>query len=146
MHTTTTQWPKVQFLPVDGGLQHNNIISREAINFLTNCIWANLPDIYMPTKLMPTSALTCLNHEQVARPMVHPITGETISSYKRLMCDPTMAETWKTAFGKDFGGMVREDLKTGQKSTNSILVMTHDKILRIPQNQMVTYACIVVDF
>ncbi len=36
----------------------------------------------------------------LAMPMVHPITGETISSYKRLMHDPTTAETWQMAFRK----------------------------------------------
>jgi hypothetical protein len=39
--------------------------------------------------------------------MVHPITGKTISSYKKLMNDPAMAETWQPAFGKDFGGIVQ---------------------------------------
>jgi hypothetical protein len=29
--------------------------------------------------------------------MVHPTTGETISSYKKLMNDPVTAEIWKTA-------------------------------------------------
>jgi hypothetical protein len=114
-HTATMQWPKVRFLPVEGGLQHNDIISQEAINFLTNYVWVISLDIYMPTKLMPTSAPTCLNHEQVAMPMVHPITGETISSYKWLMRDPTTAETWKTAFGKDFGS------KQGKKALTQSL-------------------------
>jgi hypothetical protein len=77
---------------------------------------------------MPTLALTCLNHKQVAMPMVHPITGETISSYKWLMHDLTTAETWKAVFWKIFGGMAQGDLKTGQNSTNSIFVMTHRKI------------------
>jgi hypothetical protein len=146
LHTATTQRPKVQLLPVDGRLQHNNIISQEAINFLTNCIWENLPDIYTPTKLMPTSTLTCLDHKQVAISMVHPITGETISSYKQLMHDPTTAETWKTALGKDFGGMVQGDLNMGQNSTNSIFVMSHNEILPIPHNQTVTYARVIVYF
>jgi hypothetical protein len=79
-------------------------------------------------------------------PMVHPITGETISSYKRLMCDPTTAEKWKTAFGKDFGGMAQGDIKTGQKGTNSIFVMTQDKIPQIPRGQAMTYARVVVNF
>jgi hypothetical protein len=140
------QQPKVQFLPVDSGIRHNNIISQEAINFLTDCIWANLLDIYTPTKLMPLSAPTCLDHEQVAMAMVHPITGETICSYKQLMRDPTTAETYKTAFRKDFGGMAQGNLKMGQKGTNSIFVMTHNKILQIPHNQTVTYARVVVNF
>ncbi len=66
-------------------------------------------------------------------PMVHPTTGETISSYKRLMHNPAMSETWQTAFGKDFGGMAQGDEKTGHKGTYSIFVMTHDKIARIPK-------------
>jgi hypothetical protein len=78
--------------------------------------------------------------------MVHPITGETISSYKRLMRDPTTAETWQTAFGKDFGGIAQGDLKMGHKGTNSIFVMTHKEISRIQKAQTVTYACTVVDF
>jgi hypothetical protein len=34
----------------------------------------------------------------------------------------------------------------GKKGTNSIFIMTHDEILRILQNQTVTYARVVVDF
>jgi hypothetical protein len=79
-------------------------------------------------------------------PMVHPITGGTISSYKRLMGNPTTAETWRTAFGKDFGGMAQGDLKMGQTGTNSMFVMAHKEILCILPNQTVTYACLVVDF
>jgi hypothetical protein len=50
--------------------------------------------------------------------MIHPTTGGIISSYKRLMNDSATAEVWQTAFGKDFGGMVQGDCKTGQKETN----------------------------
>jgi hypothetical protein len=79
-------------------------------------------------------------------PMVHPITSKTISSYKRLMNNPTTAETWQTAFGKDFSGVVQGDHKTGQKGTNSIFVMTHNEISHIPKSQTVTCARIVVDY
>ncbi len=78
--------------------------------------------------------------------MVHPTTGETICSYKWLMHDQATAETWPMAFGKDFGGMAQDDNKTGRKETNSIFIMTHDKIMEILKNQMVTYAQVVVDF
>jgi hypothetical protein len=60
--------------------------------------------------------------------MVHPVTGETISSYKKLMNDPATAEMWQTAFGKDFGGMLQGDNETGQKRTNTMFIMSHDKI------------------
>jgi hypothetical protein len=87
---------------------------------------------------MPAIAPTRLNHKQVAMPMVHPITGETISSYKWLMRDPTTADTLQTAFVNNFGGMAQGDLKTGEKGMNSIFVMTHKEISRIPPNQTVT--------
>ena len=40
-------------------------------------------------------------------PVVHPITGETISKSKRLALDQATKETWTTAFGKDFGNMAQ---------------------------------------
>jgi hypothetical protein len=69
--------------------------------------------------------------EHFACPMVHPVTGETISSYKNLMIDPAMTEMWQTAFGKNFGGMLQGNNKTGQKGTNAMFVMSHDKIQHV---------------
>ncbi len=54
--------------------------------------------------------------------------GKTISSYCKLMNNLATAEVWQTAFGKDFGGMVQGDNKMGQKGTNAMFVMTHNKI------------------
>jgi hypothetical protein len=33
--------------------------------------------------------------------MVHPDTGETITSYKQLVHDPATKEIWQMAFGKE---------------------------------------------
>jgi hypothetical protein len=52
---------------------------------------------------------TYLDYAQVAMRMIHPITGKTSSSYKRLMKGLVIAEMWQTAFGKDFGGMAQDD-------------------------------------
>jgi hypothetical protein len=79
--------------------------------------------------------------------MVHPITGETISSYKRLMNDPETAEIWQTAFGKDFGGMAQGDDKTGQKGTNSVFIMTQKEIdIAKAAGHKWTYVRVVVDY
>jgi hypothetical protein len=78
--------------------------------------------------------------------MVHPVTGETITSYKKLMKDPVTQETWMTAFGKDFGGMSQGDNKLGQVGTNAMFVMDQNDIPNIPADRTVTYANIVVDF
>ena len=77
--------------------------------------------------------------------MTHPVTGELITSYRKLMNDPATAETLQTAFGKDFGGMAQGDRKTGQKGTNSMFVMKHNEIPHIPSDRVVTYAKVVVD-
>ncbi len=71
--------------------------------------------------------------EHFVCPMVHPITGIRISSYKKLMHDPTTTEVWQTAFGKEFRGMAQGDNKTGQKGTNAIFVMKHDELAKILQ-------------
>ncbi len=79
--------------------------------------------------------------------MVHLVTGETISSYKKLMHDPATAEIWQTAFGKDFGVMAQEDFKMGQNGTNAIFLVTHDKIKHVlRQGKKITYGIPVVDY
>jgi hypothetical protein len=78
--------------------------------------------------------------------MVHPITGETISSYKKLMHDPATAEIWQTAFGKDFEGMAQGDNKTSQKGTNEMFVINHEGIKTVLKaGKKVMYANPVVD-
>ncbi len=87
-----------------------------------------------------------MKFEHCANPMVHPVTGKTISSYKKLMKDPATAEVWQTAFGKDFGGMCQGDNKTGQIGTNAMVVMTHDEIAHaLWAKQVFTYGNPVVD-
>ena len=136
----------MKFSAIPGGLRSRNLISQEAINFLTNCVWSKSPDVFTPDKLKPNHALSCLNLEQVAMPMIHPTTGEVISSYKKLMHDPATKDIWQRAFGKDFGGMAQGCNETGQKGTNAIFVMTHAEIPNIPKDRTVTYARVVVDF
>jgi hypothetical protein len=60
--------------------------------------------------------------EHFASPMVHPMTGETISSYKKLMHNPATAKIWQMAFRNDFCGTGQGDNKTGQKRANTIFV------------------------
>ncbi len=97
--------PKVRFVPINGRLQNHNVISQQAINFITDEVWNNSPQHFTPAKLPPKEDATVANIEHLAMPMVHPTAGETISSYKKLMNNPATMEIWQTAFGKDFGGM-----------------------------------------
>ncbi len=72
--------------------------------------------------------------------------GETISSYKQLMNNLVTANTWQTAFGKDFGSMCQEDNKTGTKGTNAMFVMKPEEVDLTPAARLAMYANIVVDY
>ena len=122
------------------------LISQSALNAMTmqEALTISLP--FMPRKLAPTTYTDSTNCAHLATPMIHPTTGEIISSYKRLMHDPATADVWQMAFGKDFGGMAQGDCKTGQKGMNSVFVMTHKEIdIAIAAGHKWTYARIVVD-
>jgi hypothetical protein len=100
---------------------------------------------YIPTKLLRPPAHP-MNFEHYTMPMVHLVTGETISSNKKLMKDPVTAETWQTASGKDFGGMCQGDNKTGMVGTDAMFVMTPQDVANMPADRLATYANISVDF
>jgi hypothetical protein len=77
--------------------------------------------------------------------MIHPITGKSISGYKCLMNNPATADTWMTAFGKDFGGMSQGNNKTGQPGTNVMFAMLPSDIPNIPKDRVITYLWVVID-
>ena len=85
--------------------------------------------------------------EHYANPMVHPITPNTISSYKNLMNNPATAEVWQTEFGKDFGRMAQGDNKMGQKGTDAMFVMMRDEIAHaLVAGRFFMYTNPVIDF
>ncbi len=82
------------------------MVTQQAINVLTIEEKVSTDRVFTPTALMEFAVMHGpTKFEHYANPTVHPVTGETISSHKKLMNDPTTAEIWQTAFGKDFGGM-----------------------------------------
>ena len=135
--------------PTPGGIRANaKLISQHSLNTLTMKEALYAPNFFAQWKYVHHNFVkNAPNYAHFASPMVHPTTGETISSYKWLMHDPATAEVWQTAFGKDFGGMAQGNDKTGQKGTNSIFAMTHAKIKQAYGEKVTfTYAKIVVDF
>ena len=125
-------------------LRNLRLISQEAINqlLLDNLTQDATP--FIPTKLCAKPS-AIVNYAHYAMPMIHHITGEHISSYKRLMNDPTTSEIWMTAFRKDFGAMNQGDDKTGQPGTNAMFVMNPANVPNIPKDRTCTYARVVVD-
>ncbi len=80
---------------------HQRIVARHTVNLLTLKEEASFSTIHTPRALLKHAKVP-INFEHYANPMVHPVTGRTISSYKKMMHDPATAEVWQTAFGKDF--------------------------------------------
>ena len=78
--------------------------------------------------------------------VIHPITGETITKYKKLAADPATWAVWTTEFGKEWGNLTQGDNKTRTKGTDSLILLNHDEIQNIPTNRTVTYAKIVVEY
>jgi hypothetical protein len=115
---------------VPGGIRASaRLVSQQALNAMTMQEVLTPPASFTQWHFVQKSYKdTIPNYAHFALPMVHPTTGEIISSYKQLMNDPETAEIWQTAFGKDFGKMAQGDNKTGQKGTNSVFVMTHEEI------------------
>jgi hypothetical protein len=108
------------------------IVMQQAINVLTIKEKATFNAILMPRNLMQHVVIPFTHHfEHYTNPMVHPVTGETISSYKKLMHNLATAKMRQTAFGKDFGGMAQGDNKMGQKDTYAMFVMIHEKIQEV---------------
>jgi hypothetical protein len=78
--------------------------------------------------------------------MVHSVTGQAISSYKKLMNDPDKAEIWQIGFGKDFGGLEQGGNEIRQKGTNAMFVMNHNEIgVTLKDGNKITHANLVVD-
>jgi hypothetical protein len=90
----------------------HNIISTHAINALTTREQCTPNEAFRQHGIRPHPNTLPANMNHYANPMVHPITGEIVSSYKKAMKDPTIGELWKTAFGKEFGGLAQGDNKT----------------------------------
>ena len=57
-----------------------------------------------------------------------------------------MSEVWRTALGKEFGGLAKGDNKMGEKGSNSIFVLDHGETRNIPKDRKVTYGRLVVDY
>ncbi len=105
------------------------LVAQQALTALT--IWEAIILLPAYTPCIFRNATPPLPHidiEHYSNPMVHPVMGKNISSYKKLMNNPANAEVLQTAFGKDFEGMAQGDNKTRQKATNAMFMMTHDEI------------------
>ena len=60
--------------------------------------------------------------------------------------DPDLKEVWKTGFVKEWGSLAQGDNRTGKIGTNTFKILCPDQVLLVPNDRVVTYANIVVDY
>jgi len=86
---------------------------------------------------------------EVCNGVVHPITKETLTNYKKVIACPELREVWIKAMCKELGNIAQgysdgEDINV--QGTNTVKFLTHAEIAAIPKDRTVTYARIVVDY
>ena len=88
--------------------------------------------------------------KEVANGVVHPVTKETITKYKKLINDPLLRDDWMKGMCKELGRLAQEYREKGAddyvKGTNTVLFINLEEIKTIPKDQVVAYARIVVDY
>ena len=63
--------------------------------------------------------------------VVHPITKETITSYKKLVNNPHLKQVWTKAMCKELGNIAQG--YGDQKGTNTVQFLTHADIAHVPR-------------
>ena len=87
---------------------------------------------------------TTLGPEEVANGVVHPVTKETITKYKKIIDDLPMRVVWSKAMCKELGRLCQGFEDT--EGTNTMRFLDVKGISNIPRDRVVTYARIVVDY
>jgi hypothetical protein len=78
----------------------HNLISTQAINALTTREQCTPNAAYRHHGMDQQQNTLPANMNHYANPMVHPVTGDIVSSYKKAMHDTDIGNLWQTAFGK----------------------------------------------
>lgn len=92
----------------------------------------------------PIDKVTPFDIEEVCNGVVHPVTKETLTQYRKVVKVPELRDTWTKAMSKELGNISQGF--GDEKGTNTVKFLTHEEIKTIPADRKVTYARIVVDY
>ena len=76
---------------------------------------------------------TNVDPEHFANGVVHPVTKETITKYKKLIDDPLLRDTWLEAMCKELGRLAQG--YGDVKGTNTVRFMSLDEIKTSPRTE-----------
>jgi hypothetical protein len=108
-------------------LHSPNIIAVHAINHLTHQVYSDPSPIWLSNSFISSSpadpqSTFDIDIEHFCNGVQHPVTGETITKYQKLINIPQMREVWTTAFGKEFGNLAQGDNKQERKVRTQFLL------------------------
>jgi hypothetical protein len=121
-------------------------ISTQALYRVIGDTYYQAPSSSVPRRL-EQSRLTLtpeVDLEEVCNGVVHPVTKETITKYKKLIAEPLIRDVWMKAMCKELGRLAQGF--DGTEGTDTIRFLSLDEIKSIPTDRTVTYARIVVDY
>ena len=119
-------------------------VQADAINeMLAHAMEA--PKHWVPEKFMEEqNKPEHVNQQEFCAGVTHPDTGETITSYQKLMQIPALKHVWEEAMCKELGKISNGWNDT--EGTQTVRFLTHEEIAAIPSDRTITYARIVVDY
>ncbi len=82
--------------------------------------------------------------EEYCYGIVHPVTKETITHYRKLIKDPLLKDLLTKAMSKELHRLA-QGCPGVTKGTNTIIYLSHADICKIPQDRTITYTRIVID-
>jgi hypothetical protein len=122
-------------------------ISRQALYHIIGLGFTNAPGNTIPQSLSKY-------HKQYTGPLidikeycygvVHPVTKETITHYRKLIKNPLLTNLWIKAMSKELHRLA-QDCPGVTKGTKTIFYLSYADICKIPQDRTVTCACTVID-
>jgi hypothetical protein len=120
-------------------------ISRQALYHIIGVGFTNAPLNIIPRSLAKyaNKYAPVIDIEEYCCGVVHPITKETITQYRKLMKEPLFKDLWTKAMSKELHQLA-QGCPGITKGTNTIFYLSHAEILSIPKDRTVTYGRIIV--
>jgi hypothetical protein len=121
-------------------------ISKQALYHIIGIGLTNLPLYTIPRSLAKhaNKYAPVIDIDKYCCSVVHPVTKETITQYRKLMKEPLLKNLWTKAMSKELHRLA-QGWPGITKGTNTIFYLSHAEILSIPKDRTVTYGRIVID-
>ena len=109
-------------------------ISRQALYHVIGLGFTNAPHITVPRCLAQNQYTgPVIKIEEYCNGVVHPVTKETITHYRKLIKDPLLKDLWIKAMSKELHRLA-QGCEGITKGTNTIFFLSHADICNIPKD------------